>query len=100
MIYITKQEKVSIYYLSPFLGEFVRAKRKPNFGNVIGQRKNSPQKSWISFTLLLVASREQIRPVENVILLPVKYTVTVKYTTYDFMFVNRAPPPRSAPVKI
>jgi hypothetical protein len=35
--------------LSPFLGEFVREKRKPNFGNVIGQRKNSPQKSWISF---------------------------------------------------
>jgi hypothetical protein len=34
------------------------------------------------FTLLLVASREKIRPVENVILLPVKYTVIVKYTTY------------------
>ena len=48
VIYITKQEKVSIYYLSPFWGEFVRAKRKPNFGNVIGQRKNSPRKSWIS----------------------------------------------------
>ena len=48
VIYITKQEKVSIYYLGPFLGEFVRVKRKPNFGNVIGQRKNSPRKSWIS----------------------------------------------------
>jgi hypothetical protein len=35
VIYITKQEKVSTYYLGPFLGEFVRAKRKPNFGNVI-----------------------------------------------------------------
>ena len=34
VIYITKQENVSIYYLSPFLGEFVRAKRKPNFGIV------------------------------------------------------------------
>ena len=58
VIYITKQEKVSIYYLGPFLGEFVRAKRSVP-------------------TLLLVASREQIRPVENVILviilLPVKY---------------------------
>jgi hypothetical protein len=36
---------------------------------------------------IYVALREQIRPVENVILvivilLPVKYTVTVKYTTY------------------
>ena len=27
------------------LGEFVRAKRKTNFGNVIGQRKKSPRKS-------------------------------------------------------
>jgi hypothetical protein len=70
--------KVSIYYLSPFLGEFVRAKRKPNFGNVIGQRKNFAAKKLDQPTLLLVASREQIRPVENVILvivilLPVKY---------------------------
>ena len=77
VIYITKQEKVSIYYLGPFLGEFVRAKRKPNFGNVIGQRKNSREKVGSVPTLLLVASREQIRPVENVILviilLPVKY---------------------------
>ena len=45
---------------------------------MIGQRKNSPRKSWTVPTLLLVASREQIRPVENVILvivilLPVKY---------------------------
>jgi hypothetical protein len=48
VIYITKQEKVSIYYLSPFLGEFVCAKRKPNLGNVIGQQKNSLRKSWIS----------------------------------------------------
>jgi hypothetical protein len=67
-----------MYYLSPFFGEFVCAKRKPNFGNVIGQRKNLPRKSWTVPTLLLVASREQIRPVENVILvivilLPVKY---------------------------
>jgi hypothetical protein len=36
---------------------------------------------------IYVALREQIGPVENVILvivilLPVKYTVTVKYTTY------------------
>ena len=72
VIYITKQEKVSIYYLGPFLGEFARAKRKSNFGNVIGQRKVGSVP-----TLLLVASREQIRPVENVILviilLPVKY---------------------------
>ena len=78
VIYITKQEKVSIYYLGPFLGEFVRAKRKSNFGNVIGQRKNSPRKKVGSVpTILVVASREQIRPVENVILviilLPVKY---------------------------
>jgi hypothetical protein len=27
------------------LGEFVRAKRKTNLGNVIGQRKNSPRRS-------------------------------------------------------
>jgi hypothetical protein len=53
VIYITKQEKVSIYYLKPFLGEFVRAKRKPNFGNVIGQRKHSPRKSWISLLFYL-----------------------------------------------
>jgi hypothetical protein len=30
------------------LGEFFRAKRKTNLGNVIGQRKHSPRKSWIS----------------------------------------------------
>jgi hypothetical protein len=30
------------------VGEFFRAKRKTNLGNVIGQRKNSPRKSWIS----------------------------------------------------
>jgi hypothetical protein len=65
-----------LLYLSPFLGEFVRAKRKPNFGNAIGR------KSWISSYSFTCprwrASREQIRPVENVILvivilLPVKY---------------------------
>jgi hypothetical protein len=51
------------------LGEFVSEKiRRKKVGSV--------------FTLLLVASREQIRSVENVILLPVKYTVTVKYATY------------------
>jgi hypothetical protein len=55
VINITKQGKVSIYYRFP-LGEFVRAKRKPNFGNVIGQRKNSPRKSWTVPTLSLVAS--------------------------------------------
>jgi hypothetical protein len=38
--------------LSPFSTSqiFSRdAKRKTNLGNVIGQRKNSPRKSWISF---------------------------------------------------
>jgi hypothetical protein len=70
-------------------------------------------------TLLLVASREQIRPVENVILviilLPVKYLLKLSVSrnfyrlrmtslTYvnecfhDFMFVNRAPP--HAPVNL
>ena len=60
-----------------FRGEFVRAKRKPNFGNVICQRKIRHEKVGSVPTLLLAASREQIRPVENVILviilLPVKY---------------------------
>jgi hypothetical protein len=42
------------------LGEFVRAKRKTNLGNVIGQRKNSPRKSWIS-SYFFYCSREQIR---------------------------------------
>ena len=82
VIYITKQEKVSIYYLGPFLGEFVRAKRKPNFSNVIGQRKIRREKVGSVPTLLLVASREQIRPVENVILviilLPVKYLLKLR----------------------
>jgi hypothetical protein len=45
--------------------------------------KISRKKVGSVFTPLLVASREQILPVENVILLPVKYTVTVlTYTTY------------------
>ena len=34
------------------IGEFVRAKRKTEHCNVIGQRKNSPRKSWISTTFL------------------------------------------------
>jgi hypothetical protein len=77
VIYITKQEKVSIYYLGPFLGEFVRAKRKPNFSAMwLVREKNRREKGSVP-TLLLVASREQIRPLENVILviilLPVKY---------------------------
>ena len=49
VIYITKQEKVSIYYLGPFLGEFVRAKRKPNFGNVIAWSAKKLDSSY-SFT--------------------------------------------------
>ena len=73
VIYITKQEKVSIYYLSPFLGEFVRAKRKPNFGNVIGQRKNSPRKSAISFFYLSVENGLRDAILVIVIVLPVKY---------------------------
>ena len=40
------QANLTILYFP--LGEFVRAKRKSNLGNVIGQRKNSPRKSWIS----------------------------------------------------
>jgi hypothetical protein len=72
------KEGIDLLFKPVFLGEFVREKRKPNFGNVIGQRKNSPRKVGSVPTLLLVASREQIRPVENVILviailLPVKY---------------------------
>ena len=31
------------------------AKRKTNLGNVTGQRKNSPRKSWISSYFLLFA---------------------------------------------
>ena len=86
VIYITKQEKISIYYSRPFLGEFVRAKRKPNFGNVISEKirenliseKIRREKVGSVPTLLLIASRGKIRPVENVILvivilLPVKY---------------------------
>jgi hypothetical protein len=30
------------------VGEFVRMKRKTDLANVIGQRKKSPRKSWIS----------------------------------------------------
>ena len=80
VIYITKQEKVSIYYLSPFLGEFVREKRKPNFGNVINwSAKKFAAKKLDQFLLFYLSLRaNKIRPVENVILvivilLPVKY---------------------------
>jgi hypothetical protein len=45
---------------------------------LIGQRKNSPRKSWTVPTLLLVASREQVRQVENVILVIV-ILLSVKY---------------------
>jgi hypothetical protein len=103
------------------LGEIVRAKRKSNFGNVIGQRKYSPRKRWTVPTLLLVALRERIRPVENVILvivilLPVKYklifvktqwfpyflpvtydVIDVNECFHDLMFVNRAAPPPPPP---
>ena len=61
------------YYLSPFLGEFVR-----KFWLCDWSAKKFAAKKLDQPTLLLVASREQIRPVENVILvivilLPVKY---------------------------
>jgi hypothetical protein len=36
------------------LGKLVRAKRKTNLGNVIGERKNSPRKSWISSYIFTV----------------------------------------------
>ena len=75
VIYITKQEKVSIYYLGPFLGEFVRAKRKPNFGNVIAWSAKKLDQ-FLLFYLSLRANRfaqwkTSFRLV--IILLPVKY---------------------------
>jgi hypothetical protein len=79
------------------------AKRKPNFCTVIGQRKNSPRKSWTVPTLLLVASREQIRSVENVILVIVILRSHVNECFHDFMFViepKPPPPPRPASVNL
>jgi hypothetical protein len=46
------------------VGEFVRMKRKTDLGNVIGQRKKSPRKSWISFYFFKVRAKK-IRLVEN-----------------------------------
>jgi hypothetical protein len=103
VIYITKQEKVSIYCLCPFLGEFVRAKRKPNFGNVIGQRKNSPRKSCISsysFTCRFAGTNSPSGKRHSSDL-PITYDVIdVNEFFHDFMLVNRAQPPPHPPASV
>jgi hypothetical protein len=75
---ITKQEKVSIYYwFKPVFGRICSREAKTKFRQCDWSGKKFAAKKLDQFfTLLLVASREQIRQVENVILLPVKYTVT------------------------
>ena len=104
VIYITKQEKVSIYYLiKPVFGRICSREAKTKFRQCDWSAKKFAAKKLDQPTLLLVASREQIRPVENVILVivilfPVKYLRMTSLTstnvfTISCLSIEHAPPP-------
>jgi hypothetical protein len=103
VIYITEQEKVPIYYLSPFLGEFVRAKRIETYSSLysftIANQKSvrySVSMSYFTNIAFQNVNKSFVYITDSTWSSNILLTydvIDVNECFHDFMFVNRAPHP-------